>query len=162
MNADRIMARKAVVSRRARKEGGAALVEFALIAMLFFSLLLGIMEFGRLLFAWNSAAEATRWGARLAVVCNLNEGSIKDRMRDIMPQLLNGNIVITYDNPPNAPNTCDKSNCKSVTVGITNFSITPIIPIMNVTVPIPPFYTSLPRESMESVNGAGEANPVCA
>jgi hypothetical protein len=33
---------------------------------------------------------------------------------------------------------------------------------MNVTVPIPPFSTSLPRESMESMNGAGETNPVCA
>lgn len=161
MNTDMIMTNKRVLSHGPRKEGGAALVEFALIAMLFFSLLLGIMEFGRLLFTWNSAAEATRWGARLAVVCDLSDGTIKDRMRQIMPQLLDGNIVITYDNPPNAPNTCDKSNCKSVTVGITNFSITTIIPIMNVTVPIPPFSTSLPRESMESVNGAGETNPVC-
>jgi Flp pilus assembly protein TadG len=162
MNTDRIMTKRQVLLRRPQKESGAALVEFALISMLFFSLLLGIMEFGRLLFTWNSAAEATRWGARLAVVCDLSDGTIKDRMRLVMPQLGDGNIVITYDNPPNAPNSCDKSNCKSVTVSVTGVSVTTIIPIMNVTVPIPPFSTSLPRESMESMNGAGETNPVCA
>ena len=155
------MTKRQVLLCRPQKEAGAALVEFALISLLFFSLLLGIMEFGRLLFTWNSAAEATRWGARLAVVCDLSDGTIKDRMRLVMPQLLDGNIVITYDNPPNAPNTCDKSNCKSVTVGVTGVSVTTIIPIMNVTVPVPPFSTSLPRESMESMNGAGETNPVC-
>ena len=36
------------------------MVEFAIVAVLFFSLLLGIMDFGRLLFTWNAAAaEAT-------------------------------------------------------------------------------------------------------
>ena len=54
-----------------------AAVEFALVAALFFTLLIGIMEMGRVLFYWNSAAEATRLGARLAVVCDLNDTTIK-------------------------------------------------------------------------------------
>ena len=49
---------------------GTTMVEFAFVAVVFFMLLLGIMDFGRMLFIWNAAAEATRWGARLAVVCD--------------------------------------------------------------------------------------------
>ena len=33
--------------------------------VVFFMLLLGIMDFGRMLFRWNAAAEATRWGRGL-------------------------------------------------------------------------------------------------
>src|SRR3954452_7753274 len=54
-------------------QAGVAAIEFALVASLFFTVLLGIMEMGRVLFYWNSAAEATRLGARIAVVCDLND-----------------------------------------------------------------------------------------
>ena len=49
-------------------ERGAASVEFALVAALLLSLLFGIMEFGRILLAWNSAQEVTRRAARDAAV----------------------------------------------------------------------------------------------
>ncbi len=47
---------------------GTAAVEFALIAMLLFALLLGILELGRLFFVFNTAQEITRRAAREAVV----------------------------------------------------------------------------------------------
>lgn len=47
---------------------GAAIVEFAIVALIFFTLVLGIMEFGRLLFIWNTVQEVTRRAAREAVV----------------------------------------------------------------------------------------------
>lgn len=47
---------------------GAAAVEFALVAIAFFMLLLGILEFGRLLYLWNTTQEVTRYAARQAVV----------------------------------------------------------------------------------------------
>jgi hypothetical protein len=47
---------------------GAAAVEFALVAMVFFLLLLGILEFGRLFYLWNTVQEVTRHAAREAVV----------------------------------------------------------------------------------------------
>jgi Flp pilus assembly protein TadG len=47
---------------------GTAAVEFALIAIVFFTLLLGIIEFGRVLYVWNSVQEVTRRAAREAVV----------------------------------------------------------------------------------------------
>jgi Flp pilus assembly protein TadG len=49
---------------------GVAAVEFALVSAVFFTILLGALEMGRVLFIWNTAAEATRWGARIATVCD--------------------------------------------------------------------------------------------
>ncbi|MBE0473665.1 TadE/TadG family type IV pilus assembly protein, partial [Rhodoferax sp.] len=52
---------------------GVAAVEFALVAIPFLLLLLGAMEFGRLLYLWNTAQEVTRNAARQAVVSNFND-----------------------------------------------------------------------------------------
>lgn len=51
-----------------KSQHGAAAVEFAIIAMVFFTLLLAIIEFGRFMFVWNTAQEVTRCAARHAVV----------------------------------------------------------------------------------------------
>lgn len=51
---------------------GAAIVEFALVALIFFTLVLGIMEFGRMLYIWNTVQEVTRRAARAAVVGDFN------------------------------------------------------------------------------------------
>ncbi len=52
-----------------KTQRGAAMVEFALIALLFFIILFGIIEFGRAFFTYNTLVEATRRGARVAAVC---------------------------------------------------------------------------------------------
>jgi hypothetical protein len=142
---------------------GVAIVEFALVAVVFFTVLLGIMDFGRMLFTWNSAAEATRWGARLAVVCDmLDPAQVRDRMRLILPLLTDANIVITWFNPEGTPSACDKTNCKAVEVKLANFTFTPLSPFMGfVPINVPDFRTYLPRESMEAVNAAMDQNPVC-
>lgn len=51
-----------------RKQRGVATVEFALVALLFFTLLLAIIEICRMLFIFNTMQEMTRRGAREAVV----------------------------------------------------------------------------------------------
>ena len=51
-----------------RRQCGVAMVEFALIAPIFFLLLFGAIEFGRLLYLWNTVQEVTRNAARQAVV----------------------------------------------------------------------------------------------
>jgi hypothetical protein len=53
---------------RARFQQGAAVVEFALVAVPFLLLLLGAIEFGRLMYLWNTVQEVTRNAARQAVV----------------------------------------------------------------------------------------------
>jgi len=136
---------------RRSAQGGAAAVEFAFVAMIFIMLLIGSMEFGRWLFTLNAASEATRLGARLAVVCSQNEPKIKDGMRTILGSVSNAQISIQY-----APSGCDASSCKTVTVGLTGAMFTPVVPFMGTGVALPAFTTSLSREYMNSTN-----NPVC-
>lgn len=59
-----------------KTQDGAALVEFAIIALLFFILLFGIIEFGRAWFVYNTLTEATRRGARVAAVCPVDDAGI--------------------------------------------------------------------------------------
>src|SRR5437870_7947559 len=74
--------RSLIVSSRARPQRGAATVEFALIAVVFFMILLGIMEFGRIMYVWNTAQEVTRRAAREAVVRDFSAAEIAAIQRD--------------------------------------------------------------------------------
>jgi Flp pilus assembly protein TadG len=51
-----------------RQEGGQALVEFALVAIVFFILVLGMIDVGRAVSNYNTLAQATREGTRYAIV----------------------------------------------------------------------------------------------
>lgn len=50
------------------KQRGAAAVEFGIIAVLFFTLFFGIIEFGRVFYLYNTVQEVTRCAAREGVV----------------------------------------------------------------------------------------------
>ena len=55
--------------RQLRKsERGATMVEFALVALLLFTLIFGIVEFGWVFFGWITLTGAVREGARRAIV----------------------------------------------------------------------------------------------
>jgi hypothetical protein len=59
--------------RRARRRTrGQAMVEFALVAPMFFLLLFGIIEAGRFIFYYETLSNATREGARYAIVNGAN------------------------------------------------------------------------------------------
>ena len=141
---------------RARRQAGVAAVEFALVAALFFTILLGAIEMARLLWTWNAAGEATRLGARLAIVCDINDPIIKSRMQQMLPALQPANVTIDYLDPGNAPNTCTAATCKSVRVTLAGYTHVPIVPFVPLSIPIPPFQTTLPKEFMQSAG-----NPVC-
>lgn len=137
---------------------GVAAVEFSLVAMILFTLLLGIMEFGRLMFTWNSAVEATRRGARLAIVCDMNAAGVKASMLGILPIIGTGDITVSY-----SPSGCSGAvDCQSVTVSIspTAPAFTYAIPFVNATWNIPEFSTTLTRESLSTGSGL-DANPDC-
>lgn len=134
-----------------RGQAGAAAVEFAIVAALFLMILLGAMEMSRLLWTWNAAGEATRLGARMAVVCDLNDPAIKTRMQRMLPALETEHITLTY-----LPNGCTDANCQTVRVTLAGYTHQPIIPFAPLSIAIPPFQTSLPREFMQSAG-----NPVC-
>lgn len=139
----------------ANKQKGVAAVEFAIIAILFFMLLFGIVEFGRLLYTWNSAVEATRFGVRTAAVCDIGSGAVLTNMQKIMPGLTAGNVVVSYEDSGGLA--CTINTCERVSVRTQNLTIRPLIPFFNPTIPVPGFETSLMRESLSSTS-----NPVCS
>ena len=72
-------------SRRGKvgREDGAAAVEFAIVATLFFMLVFGIIDFGFAFHSWNNAANAAREGARKAAVVNDPDAVNAIRLRTI-------------------------------------------------------------------------------
>lgn len=142
--------------RQAARPRGVAAVEFALVSTVFFMLLIGAMEIGRVLFVWNTTGEATRLGARLAVVCDLNDADVKGKMTALFPVLTANDIAVSY-----LPGACTVNTCTSVTVTIDpGKSIPTFIPFAALNLTLPPFTTTLSRESMQS-SFNGTANPVC-
>src|SRR5436190_1042209 len=75
-----------IVFSTARPQRGAATVEFALLAIVFFMALLGIMEFGRLMYVWNTTQEVTRRAAREAVVRDFSASEIAAIKREAIFQ----------------------------------------------------------------------------
>lgn len=148
---------------RVSGQRGAAIVEFALVASIFFMLLLLIFEFGRLMFNWNSAVEATRRGARLAIVCNANNAKVTSQVLSMLPpQITAADVTVNY--PSDASGTV-----MAVTVEISPtasaikyyYPLTMgLISFTRNTWNIPKFSTTLTRESLQ--NGSGlDANPDC-
>lgn len=135
---------------RATQQGMVA-VEFALITVILVTLLFGVIEMSRVLYYWNTATEATRLGARLAVVCDQNASVIKTKMQTMLGVLETDQISVTY-----LPEGCDSNSCKSITVSINGFNFKTIVSLLPLNIPMPSFSTTLPRESMDS------ANPDCA
>ena len=151
------MTRMLAHQRRAGQRGS-TIVEFALVSVMFLTLMMAITSFGHWLFTLEMVADATRLGARLAAVCDLNDSTIKARMQERVPQLslTNSELSLQY-----VPSGCTKSNCQAVQVSLNGVNYHPWIPFLASAFAIPPFATTLPRESLESVNAAGETNPVC-
>ncbi|MDN7908500.1 TadE/TadG family type IV pilus assembly protein [Burkholderia diffusa] len=139
--------RSCLPSRR-RAQRGATIVEFALIASILMMLLIGVFEFGRVLFYWNTAAEAIRLGARTAIVCDVNAAGVVKRVKSLMPMLSSANVSVSY-----TPSGCDVSSCSFVTVSMTNFTVKTMIPLASVSITMPPFTTTLSRESLNSSTG---------
>jgi len=152
---------KRILHPSRKRQRGAAAVEFALVAIVFFMLLIGIVEMGRVLFTWNATAEATRYGARVAVVCGLNDAAILGRMQKILPGLTAANVSVSY-----APSGCSVANCQQVSVSVQNMAVTTLIPVSAAVLSVPPFTTTLPRESMlnsiDDADGNPHDNPVCS
>lgn len=129
-----------------RKQRGATAVEFALVLLLFFMFLLGILDYSRMLFTFNAANEATRAGARYAVVCDstANEAQVLAKMKALLPQI--SDIDMAW-----VPAGCNSSTCEGVTVSIANLDfqwISPLPGLATKVIPMPSFSTFLTREVM--------------
>lgn len=78
--------------RRLRRERGAATVEFAVIAVVLFLLVFGIIEFGILLFDKHILTNASREGARAGIVMTdgvrVTDDEIKQIVRDYAQEFM--------------------------------------------------------------------------
>lgn len=135
-----------------KKQTGAAMVEFALVLIIFLTFLLGIIDFSRMLWTWNAANEATRWGARTSVVCAKNAAVVLTNMKKFLPQLTADNVVINwYVTDGTIKNDCTPSDCAGVNVRIENLNYQWISPVGFSNyglIRMPGFSTYLPREVM--------------
>ncbi|MGJ3703889.1 TadE family protein [Variovorax sp. AFSI2.2] len=131
-----------------RQMAGATTVEFALGLLVFLMLVLGIVDFARMLFTWSAANEATRAGARYAVVCDdtAQQALVLARMQALLPQITTVSVAWM-------PAGCNAATCQGVTVGITGLNyqwISPIVGAAAPLIPMPSFSTFLPREVMRN------------
>lgn len=138
-------------SARKSRQSGATMVEFALVFIIFLTFVLGITDFSRMLFTWNAATEATRAGARYAVVCDdMNmKAKVLARMQALLPQI--NDINLAWEDA--SGNSCSTATCTGVTVTIVGLNYQWISPIAGAAaalspIPMPTFKTYLTREIM--------------
>lgn len=139
------------------KQSGATLIEFSLVLLLFLMFAMGILDFSRMLYMWNAANEATRAGARFAVVCDPTgrQADVLAKMQGVLPQITTINVAWT-------PPSCDPTTCVGVTVSITNLNfqwISPIPRAASRVIPMPQFSTFLTREVMRQ---DPNSNAICS
>lgn len=85
---------------RARRRGASA-VEFAIVAPVFFLVVLGIIEFGRMVMAQQVITNAAREGARIAVLDSATTARVQARVGDYLAAAgLSGATVSVSPNPP--------------------------------------------------------------
>src|SRR5215218_3232865 len=146
------------------RASGQAMVEFALVAPVFFLLLFGVIEGGRFIFYYQTLNNATREGARYAIVhgsnsacpsgpmpvgstkasCNLNASNVKDRVIATAIGMNTSEIMFPAIVPclssAATTNPCyDQSdNARSHTVTIvaryTYTTLVPLVPLPSITV----------------------------
>lgn len=79
---------------RARREQGATAVEFALLAILFFTLVFGVLEIARLIYLFNTLQEVTRRAAALAINASFDPDSQRTVRENAMLVDRNGRLVL--------------------------------------------------------------------
>lgn len=157
---------------------GVAAVEFAIVAMLLFVLLFGILEFGRLFYVVNSVQEVTRRAAREAVVrWTLENGDAdEDEIKrlalfgatnnlpagaeitsaSITIDYLNGNGIVLTSFPASPGDNITECLSETPTeciayvrVSITGVTYVPMVGLFTfLAIPIPASTVTMPAESM--------------
>ena len=139
---------------------GYAAVEFAMVSTVFFVMLFGIFEVGRLLFFWNTLTEATRRGARMAVICPIQHEAVfrsalfkeNNNTNSILPNMSAEDFKLEYLDQSGSVLVAPHSNY--LEIRFVRFSIAPerqaqtSIPGMSQVLGLPTFATTLPVESM--------------
>ena len=151
------------------RQAGVTTVEFAIIAVVFFMALFGVIEMGRTLFVVNTLTEAARRGARMATVCPVGDtaparAAVFDSGNGtsaVIYGLTTGNIEIDYldANGNVLPNPAASFGAlSSVRATVVGFTLPLMSPLVMPTLTLSGFATTLPRESL-GVPRSGAVTP---
>lgn len=158
-------------------ERGTSIAEFAMVALIFFIMIFGIIEFGRLLYTHNALADATRRGARYAVLHPGITAADKLKVKNEVVYGVNGTfdddgnptsapvvsgltremIDVTFDGEdldgdPDTPEKSDfGSNLGTATVKIVGYNFNLTIPVVGRPIAMPDYATTLSAESAGAV-----------
>jgi len=138
-------------------ERGATMAEFAIISVVFFMIIFGIIEFGRLLYTHNALTDAARRGARYAVLhdkvdiacvkkvvvfgeTNVNPSTCVETGPPLINGLTTAKVNVSYA-------TDYGTNLGTATVEITNYTFNLSIPFARQTLTMPNYVTTLTAES---------------
>jgi len=144
-----------------RRQQGVTTVEVAIVGLFAMITLFSVMEIARVFFVFNALNEATRRGARVAAVCQLNDTAIAEitvfnpsgggAASSLLPGLTTANVEVRYlDQGGNVLGNPLGSFglIQFVRVSIINFSHQLIIPLFARTFTTPSFATTIPAESL--------------
>jgi len=142
----------------AKNQKGIAVVEFAIVAALLFTMIFGVIEVGRAFFVSSALDEATRRGARMAAVCPINDPAIAQAAafnNALIPDLDPGDFAVEYLTAAGAVvgNPAVPSGfllIRYVRVRVVGYQHQMFIPFVAALTPflMPEFSTVLPRESL--------------
>lgn len=108
-----------------RADRGDELVEFALAAMLFFTTVFGILEFGQVVWRYNMISDLAQQGARRATVCG-SKKKLSSSDCDIQTYITNRNLGLGTTTVTVTPSDLTTLGAGSaVTVQVTN-TFTPL------------------------------------
>lgn len=151
-----------------KRQQGLATVEFSIIGLLMMIVFFAVLEFGRLVWMWNTLSEATRRGARAAVVCPVNDPASANiavfnapddnSANPVLVGLSQANVTVDYLDSSGTPTTVF-ADIRDVRVRITGYTFNLLVPILGATLSAPDFVTTLPRESLGIIPGV--ATPQC-
>jgi Flp pilus assembly protein TadG len=131
------------------RERGATLLEFAIGATVFLTIMFGVIEFGRCLWTHNALSDAARRGARYAV--NHPEAAKEDVQKvavygdvdgtkPLVDNLATSNVDVKYTNFGLGEGT--------VAVSITNYQFQFNVPLVGKTITMPAYSTTLTGENI--------------
>ena len=103
---------------RLRDDRGQTLVEFAIVAVMLLMLLLGVVEFCRMVLVYTTVANAARAGARYAIVHGTDNPASTDDIKTVVKNFLSTapldtSSLSTDVNYPGDPVKSGSSGCKN-------------------------------------------------
>jgi Flp pilus assembly protein TadG len=139
-----------------KNERGAALMEFAIVASVFLTVLFGVLEFGRLFWTHNALRDAARRGVRYATIRKNDTAGINAvknmvvygdpnanpaTATPVVSGLTTANVDVQYQNYNGV------LLSSRATVSINNYQFQFAVPLVGGTLDMPAYRTSLPGES---------------